>query len=41
MTVPLGILGAVVAAMSRSLSNDVYFTVALITITVSRQRTPF
>src|SRR4029078_2275038 len=27
-----GILGAVVAAMSRSLSNDVYFTVALITI---------
>ncbi len=32
MTVPLGILGAVVAAMSRSLSNDVYFTVALITI---------
>jgi multidrug efflux pump len=32
MTVPLGILGAMVAAMSRSLSNDVYFTVALITI---------
>ena len=32
MTVPLGILGAVIAAMSRSLSNDVYFTVALITI---------
>ena len=32
MTVPLGILGAVVAAMSRNLSNDVYFTVALITI---------
>ncbi|EKS33113.1 efflux RND transporter permease subunit [Afipia clevelandensis] len=32
MTVPLGILGAMVAAMSRGLSNDVYFTVALITI---------
>ena len=32
MTVPLGILGALVAAMSRGLSNDVYFTVALITI---------
>jgi multidrug efflux pump len=32
MTVPLGICGAVVAAMSRGLANDVYFTVALITI---------
>ncbi len=32
MTVPLGILGAMIAAMSRGLSNDVYFTVALITI---------
>ena len=32
MTVPLGILGAMIAAMSRGLSNDVYFTVAPITI---------
>jgi multidrug efflux pump len=32
MTVPLGILGAVVAAMTRGLPNDVYFTVGLITI---------
>ncbi len=32
MTVPLGILGAVVAAMLRGLPNDVYFTVGLITI---------
>jgi len=32
MTVPLGICGAVLAAMSRGLANDVYFTVALITI---------
>ncbi|MGJ5131260.1 multidrug efflux RND transporter permease subunit [Bradyrhizobium oligotrophicum] len=32
LTVPLGILGAVVAANLRGLSNDVYFTVALITI---------
>ena len=32
LTVPLGILGAVIAAMGRGLPNDVYFTVALITI---------
>ncbi len=32
LTVPLGILGAVIAAMSRGLPNDVYFTVALVTI---------
>jgi multidrug efflux pump len=32
MTVPLGIVGAVVAAMLRGLPNDVYFTVALVTI---------
>ncbi len=32
LTVPLGILGAVVAAMVRGLPNDVYFTVALVTI---------
>ncbi|MEW6641324.1 MAG: multidrug efflux RND transporter permease subunit [Pseudomonadota bacterium] len=32
MTVPLGICGAVVAAMSRGLPNDVYFTVGLVTI---------
>jgi multidrug efflux pump len=32
LTVPLGILGAVIAAMARGLPNDVYFTVALITI---------
>jgi multidrug efflux pump len=32
LTVPLGILGAVVAASTRGLPNDVYFTVGLITI---------
>jgi multidrug efflux pump len=32
LTVPLGILGAVVAASMRGLPNDVYFTVGLITI---------
>ncbi|MGJ5176712.1 multidrug efflux RND transporter permease subunit [Bradyrhizobium oligotrophicum] len=32
LTVPLGILGAVIAAMMRGLPNDVYFTVGLITI---------
>jgi multidrug efflux pump len=32
LTVPLGIAGAVIAAMLRGLPNDVYFTVALITI---------
>jgi multidrug efflux pump len=32
MTVPLGIAGAVLAAMLRGLPNDVYFTVGLITI---------
>src|SRR5215813_5552623 len=32
LTVPFGILGAVVAAMTRGLPNDVYFTVGLITI---------
>src|SRR5215475_1422954 len=32
LTVPLGILGAVVAATMRGLPNDVYFTVGLITI---------
>jgi multidrug efflux pump len=32
LTVPLGIAGAVVAASMRGLPNDVYFTVALITI---------
>ena len=32
LTVPLGIFGAVVAAMLRGLPNDVYFTVGLITI---------
>ena len=32
LTVPLGILGAVVAASLRDLPNDAYFTVALITI---------
>ncbi|AVT80342.1 multidrug efflux RND transporter permease subunit [Rhodopseudomonas palustris] len=32
LTVPLGIAGAVVAATTRSLPNDVYFTVGLITI---------
>src|SRR4029079_15938558 len=32
LTVPLGILGAVVAATLRGLPNDVYFTVGIITI---------
>src|SRR6476660_570467 len=32
LTVPLGILGAVAAAMLRGLPNDVYFTVGLVTI---------
>jgi len=32
LTIPLGILGAVVAATMRGLSNDVYFTVGLITV---------
>jgi multidrug efflux pump len=32
LTVPLGICGAVLAAMLRGLPNDVYFTVGLITI---------
>jgi len=32
LTVPLGVLGAVLAAMMRGLPNDVYFTVGLITI---------
>jgi multidrug efflux pump len=32
LTVPLGMLGAVIAATLRGLPNDVYFTVALITI---------
>jgi multidrug efflux pump len=32
LTVPLGILGAVLAATLRGLPNDVYFTVGLITI---------
>jgi multidrug efflux pump len=32
LTVPLGILGAVLAATLRGLPNDVYFTVSLITI---------
>ena len=32
LTIPLGILGAVAAATLRGLSNDVYFTVGLITI---------
>jgi multidrug efflux pump len=32
LTVPLGILGAVIAATMRGLPNDVYFTVGLITI---------
>jgi multidrug efflux pump len=32
LTVPLGILGSVVAAYARNLPNDVYFTVGLITI---------
>ena len=32
LTVPLGIFGAVIAAMLRGLPNDVYFTVGLITI---------
>ncbi|WP_338319743.1 efflux RND transporter permease subunit, partial [Bradyrhizobium ottawaense] len=32
LTGPLGIVGAVIAAMLRGLPNDVYFTVGLITI---------
>ena len=32
LTVPLGILGAVIAATLRGLPNDVYFTVGLVTI---------
>ena len=32
LTVPLGMLGAVAAAMLRGLPNDVYFTVGLVTI---------
>lgn len=32
LTIPLGLIGAVIAASARSLPNDVYFTVALITI---------
>src|SRR4051812_34799713 len=32
LTIPLGICGAVIAATMRGLSNDVYFTVGLITI---------
>ena len=32
LTVPLGILGAVAAAMLRGLPNDVYFTVGIVTI---------
>ncbi|HXI08662.1 MAG: multidrug efflux RND transporter permease subunit [Bradyrhizobium sp.] len=32
LTIPLGVAGAVVAATMRGLSNDVYFTVGLITI---------
>jgi multidrug efflux pump len=32
LTVPLGMVGAVVAASTRGLPNDVYFTVSLITI---------
>ena len=32
LTVPLGMLGAVIAAMLRGLPNDVYFTVGLVTI---------
>jgi multidrug efflux pump len=32
LTVPLGMLGAALAAMGRGLPNDVYFTVALVTI---------
>ena len=40
LTVPLGILGAVVAAMLRGLPNDVYFTVGLITIIGFRPRMP-
>ena len=32
LTIPLGILGAVTAAMLRGLPNDVYFTVGLVTI---------
>jgi multidrug efflux pump len=32
LTIPLGILGAVAAATARGMANDVYFTVALVTI---------
>src|SRR6476661_2168141 len=32
LTVPLGVLGAVAAAILRGLPNDVYFTVAIVTI---------
>ena len=32
LTVPLGMFGAVIAAMLRGLPNDVYFTVGLVTI---------
>jgi len=32
LTIPLGILGAVAAATARHIANDVYFTVALVTI---------
>jgi multidrug efflux pump len=32
LTVPLGVLGAVAAAMLRGLPNDVYFTVGIVTI---------
>jgi len=32
LTIPLGLVGAVIAASMRGLPNDVYFTVALITI---------
>jgi multidrug efflux pump len=32
LTIPLGVLGAVAAAMLRGLPNDVYFTVGLVTI---------
>jgi multidrug efflux pump len=32
LTVPLGILGAVIAALLRGLPNDVYFTVGIVTI---------
>jgi multidrug efflux pump len=32
LTVPLGVLGAVTAAMLRGMANDVYFTVGIVTI---------